>query len=133
MAKNKNLSGQFGTSEYFQAVADGHQPPAMFATAKELWDHTEPGDFDAPYSQVNSQGEKEDAWHDTKEDLYNHKLTNKPAVTESIKKDGYDWAKHNKADTHVTIQDDILLDGHHRVVAMHKYRPDEFIPIRTLQ
>lgn len=133
MAKNKNLSSQFGTPEYFKAVAEGTQPPVLFATAREIWEHTYPGDLDAPYSQENSQGEREDAWYSDKHELYEHKLNDKPSLTNSIKNSGYNWAHSVMTGAHVTLRDDVLLDGHHRVVAMHEYHPDDFIPIRTVQ
>lgn len=129
----RNLSSQFGTSHYFEKVAEGTQPPALFATAKEIWDHTEPGDFDHPYSQEDSQGEKQHLFYNTKEQLLNHKLTDNPSLTKAIANSGYNWSHNVMTGAHVTLRNDILLDGHHRVAAMLKHRPDEFLPIRTIE
>jgi hypothetical protein len=128
-----NIGQQFGSSEYFRKVSEGTQPPALFATAKEIWHNTYPGDLDAPYSQENSQGEKEDHWHDSKEDLLQHKLTAKPSLTSSIARTGYHWAHNVMTGSHVSLRNDVLMDGHHRVAAMLKHHPDEFLPIKTTE
>jgi hypothetical protein len=124
------LSRQFGTSEYFKKVSEGTQPPALFATAKEIWHNTHPVDLDAPYSQENSQGNKEDLWHESKAHLLQHKQFSNPALTNSIKKIGFDW-KHSQLSTAhpVELRDDVLLNGHHRVAKMLEHHPNQFIPI----
>lgn len=132
MPRNKNLSGQFGTSKYFKSVSEGKHPPALFATAREIWANTHPGDLDAPYSQENSQGEKQEAWYKDKKDLLEHKVSDKPSLTKSIKNTGYLWAHNVMTGSHVTLRNDVLTDGHHRVAAMLTHRPDEFLPIKTV-
>jgi len=126
-----NIGQQFGSAEYFRKVAEGTQPPAMFATAREIVHSTYPGDLDAPYSGQNSQGESEDHWYESENHLWDHKYHERPETTESLKAKGYDWSAAQKTGDHVTLRNDVLQDGHHRIAAMVRHRPDEFLPIKT--
>ncbi|CAB4124054.1 hypothetical protein UFOVP45_125 [uncultured Caudovirales phage] len=123
-----NIGQQFGTSEYFRKVAEGTHPPAMFATAREIFKHTYPGDLDAPYSSSNSQGDTEDHWYEDEDHMWDHKYHDKPGLTKDLKANGYDWSKNEEP---VTLRDDTLQNGHHRIAALTKHRPDEFLPINT--
>lgn len=129
----RNLSPQFGSSEYYSQVTSGEHPPAMFATGRELVDTHLLGDQYGGVHRVN----KPTMWNfKTKEDTLAFKEQNKPDLIEHIKERGYDWSKpaliHAISNTSGVQNTGLLADGHHRLAAMVKHRPDEFMPIKTI-
>lgn len=125
---------QFGSPEYFRQVSRGTHPPAMFATAKEIVNTHHLGDMDHPLNEGSDIDDEEDyRYAESKEDLLQHKLDNNPDISESIRDYGFDWGKEHFDDDPITVRNDTLLDGHHRVANMLAYRPNEFVPIKTVQ
>jgi hypothetical protein len=129
----RNLSPQFGSAEYYGKVISGEHPPALFATAKELSDTHLLGDQYGGIHRVD----KPNMWKfKSKEETLAFKEQNKPDLIEHIKERGYDWSKpatvHAIKNTSGVQNTGLLADGHHRLAAMVKHRPDEFMPIKTL-
>lgn len=129
---------EFGSPEYHKAVRRGEHPPAMFATAPEIFLTHHLGDADAYPSREDMVGDKLDE-ADSRAGMHpddNEFGVIAPSQRQSgwygglsnrLTKYGYDWTKP------ITIRnesDDLtLVDGHHRLAVMLRDRPDEFIPL----
>jgi len=138
----RSLSPQFGSPEYHEQVGSGDHPPAMFATAREIVDTHHLSD---QYRGIHNIG-KPHMWRfKTKDDLLDFKAQNKPDLVENIKKEGFDWkapittqsVSSPESVLNLTTSPEsvrntgVVLEGHHRLAAMHRHRPDEFLPIET--
>jgi hypothetical protein len=136
---NDNLSPQFGSYDYHEAVAHGEHPPAMFATAKEIIKTHQLGDKGDEYTVkelLNEKLEEADArpgvGYDVPEGFIKQPKETRQSgwyggLTKRIKKQGYDWSK--PVELEASDPQSILHQGHHRVAVMRRDRPDEFFPL----
>lgn len=129
----RNLSPQFGSTEYYGKVISGEHPPALFASAGEISKTHLLGDQYGGIHRVD----KPTMWKfKSPEETLSFKEKNKPDLIEHIKERGYDWSKpvtiHAVEDTSGVKLTGMLADGHHRLAAMKKHRPDEFMPLKTI-
>lgn len=135
---NDNLSPQFGSYDYHEAVAHGEHPPAMFATANEIIQthHLgDQGDYDTN-ELLDEKREDADArpgmGYNTPEEFTKEPKATRESgwyggLTKRIKKHGYDWSK--PVEIEASDPTSILQNGHHRVAVMQRDRPDEFLPL----
>jgi hypothetical protein len=126
----RSLSPQFGSTEYHQRVLAGGHPPAMFATAREIVDTH---NFSDQYRGLHNINNPRMWAHSSKEALLEHKEHNQPELTKNIKEKGYDWSKpvvtYSVGSPENVKNTGVVTDGHHRIAAMLRHRPDEFLPL----
>ena len=131
---------QFGSYDYHDAVASGVHPPAMFATATEIADTHDMADQTGDYSKEEILREKREeaearpgVGYDVPEDFHDEPEDTRQSgwyggLTQRIKEHGYDWSKPIEMETGVPAA--TITDGHHRLAVMHRYHPDQFIPLK---
>lgn len=132
---NRNLSPQFGSHEYTRQVAAGTHPPAFFASAKEIHDTHTYGDAGADdmIFDKKTKGYVPTTLPSNPDKLMDYKRNEDPELTSALKKHGYDWNEVTIHHDPVSARNDTLMDGHHRVAAMLKHRPNDYMPLETLK
>lgn len=134
---------QFGSPEYHKAVRRRKHPPALFATAPEIFLTHRLADADEgaennPEAKTELMEEKLDeadsrAGLDPDEEDYGKVRASQRnsgwygGLSHRIRRSGYDWTKP------LIIRNEseglALVDGHHRLAVMMRDRPHEFLPL----
>lgn len=130
---------RFGSPEYLSQVETGKHPPAMFATAPELFLTHKLSDLGENERKEDLMEEKRDeadsrAGLHPEDDEYGTVRGSQRqsgwygGLSNRLRKYGYDWSKP------LTVRNEpssglSLTDGHHRLAVMMRDRPNEFMPI----
>jgi len=122
---------EFGSINYARRLINGTQPPAMFATAREIVATHALGDIGMHVYKQGEDGEYDYNPILDNDELLEHKVNNDPDLAENIRDYGFDWGQEHFKEDPVRLRDETLTNGHHRVASMLKYRPDEFLRIYT--